>query len=136
MSEIVLVESQVAETVEVVIEQAVLTSDESSQVIETQDETIIITHEPSVEVLVVAEQGPAGPPGIPEEEMPYSKRTDFVSDSLIYRGEATPGSEESAPAWRIRRLTISADDDVTEEWADGNANFDNAWADRLTLNYR
>lgn len=136
MSEIVLVESQVAETVETVIEQTVLTSDESSQVIETQDETVIVTHEPSVEVLVSVEQGPAGPPGIPEEEMPYSKRTDFASESLIYRGEAAPGSEESSPVWRIRRLTISVDDDVTEEWADGDANFDNVWADRIALNYR
>lgn len=136
MSEIVLVESQIVETVESVIEQTVLTSNESSQVIETQDETVIITQEPQIEVLVVAEQGPAGPPGIPEEEMPYSKRTDFVSDSLIYRGEAAPGTLESAAGWRIRRLTLSGDDDVTEEWADGNANFDNVWADRAILGYQ
>jgi hypothetical protein len=73
----------------------------------------------------------------PEDVMPpvYATRTDFVSSSLAYVGEAVPGTLDSAPAWRIKRLTIAADDDVTTEWADGNANFDNAWADRLTLSY-
>lgn len=134
---VITVESTGApETVEFVVDQVVLAYEESSQVIETQDETVVVTNEPTVEVLMVAEQGPPGPAGVAEEEMAYSKRTDFSNSAVIYRGEALPGSDETASVWRIRRLTLSADDDVTEEWADGNANFDNVWADRLTLTYR
>lgn len=70
-----------------------------------------------------------------EEEMAYAKRTDFVADDLIYRGEAAPGTPEASPRWRIRRLTIGVDGDVTEEWAAGNAEFTQVWADHLTLTY-
>lgn len=73
--------------------------------------------------------------GISEEDMAYAKRTDFVSATLIYRAEALPGTLESAASWRIQRLTIASDDDVASQWADGNANFDNVWADRATLSY-
>lgn len=65
----------------------------------------------------------------------YSKRVDFVSDNLLYKGEANAGSLESANVWRIRRIEIGVDGDVTETFADGNSNFDNAWTDRLTKVY-
>jgi hypothetical protein len=65
-----------------------------------------------------------------EEDMQYASRVDFVSDLLIYRGEALPGTLDGASTWRIRRLVIGLDDDVTTEYADGNSNFDNVWADR------
>jgi len=76
---------------------------------------------------------------ISDDDVPYSKEVDFVSDSLIYRGEAQPGTATSDPYWRIRRMTFTIDangnEDYKEEWADGNANFDNVWDDRLSLNY-
>lgn len=72
---------------------------------------------------------------IPEEEQVYAKRTDFVNDNLIYRGEAAVGTLDSQSAWRIRRLTIASDDDVTEEWANGNANFSNVWDNRASYSY-
>ena len=86
--------------------------------------------------VVMGLMGPRGFPGVSEDEKVYSKRTDFITDELLYRGEAAPGSIESDPVWRIRKIAISLDGDVSEEWADGNANFDNVWADRLTLIYR
>ena len=86
--------------------------------------------------VVMGLMGPRGFPGASEDEKVYSKRTDFITDELLYRGEAAPGSIESDPVWRIRKIAISLDGDVSEEWADGNANFDNVWADRLTLIYR
>ena len=68
--------------------------------------------------------------------MAYAKRVDFSADGLtIYKGEAAVGSAESAAAWRIRKLTLNAESDVTEVWADGDANFDNVWDDRLTIIY-
>lgn len=80
-------------------------------------------------------QGVQGLPGINEADMAYARRTDFVSDTLIYKGEAAPGSSDIAFAWRIHRLVIAADGDVTETWANGNDSFTNAWADRLMLGY-
>ena len=65
----------------------------------------------------------------------FAKRTDIVNDNLIYKGEAYVGSSSANPVWRIRRLTISNDGDVIEEWADGNDNFDNIWNDRTGLTY-
>lgn len=70
-----------------------------------------------------------------EEAIMYARRIDFITDNLIYRGEAKPGSSDDSPVWRIYRIVISADGDVSESWANGNANFDKAWTDRLTLNY-
>jgi hypothetical protein len=71
-----------------------------------------------------------------EENMTYTKRVDFITDELLYRGEAVPGTATSSPSWRVRRITISAvDGDVTEEWASGNANFDKVWDDHLTFIY-
>ena len=74
---------------------------------------------------------------VEDANVPYAKRVDFIGDTLIYRAEAVVGSLENAAAWRIRRLTIdvNSDDDIKEEWANGNATFDKIWNDRLTLDY-
>lgn len=72
---------------------------------------------------------------VSEEDMLYSKRVDFVTDSVLYKGEALVGSSESSPIWRIRRVTIASDNDVEEVWAAGNANFDKVWTNRAALSY-
>lgn len=89
----------------------------------------------SVPEIMHTAQGTQGPPGVSsEEETVYAKRVDMVGDALIYRGEAAVGAAESAPVWRIRRITLTGDD-MTEEWAGGTAAFDKAWTDRATLGY-
>ena len=93
---------------------------------------VALPSQPSV--LEVGLIGPQGPAGTNEDDMPYAKRVDFVGDTLLYRGEAVPGAAESAPAWRIQRLTFVGDD-VTYEWASGSAAFDKVWADRAALSY-
>ena len=70
-----------------------------------------------------------------EETEVYSKRTDFVGTTTIYKAEAAPGTLESAALWRIRKLILAADDDVTELWAAGSAAFDKIWTNRDTYNY-
>ena len=83
-------------------------------------------------------QGIQGPPGVSapsEEEMTYSKRIDFISDNVLYRGEAAVGSSENSAAWRIRKVVISADGDVSETWATGTAAFDKTWNLRASYNY-
>lgn len=72
--------------------------------------------------------------GVSEEDMVYSKRIDFVGD-IIYRAEAVPGSSESAGVWRIRKIFVATDGDVTETWASGNALFDKVWTNRLSYVY-
>lgn len=70
-----------------------------------------------------------------ESDVPYAVRTDIASDTVSYRGEAAPGASEASAVWRIRRFTIATDGDVTEQWADGDARFDNAWSGRAGLSY-
>lgn len=69
-----------------------------------------------------------------EEDTMYAKQIDFVGETVIYKGEAVPGSLTSASVWRVRKLTLTGDD-VAETWADGNANFDNVWDNRISLTY-
>lgn len=70
------------------------------------------------------------------EKQMLASQVDFTNnETIIYRGEALPGTALSAGSWRIRRLTISPDNDVSTQWADGNDQFDNIWDDRLTLSY-
>lgn len=64
-----------------------------------------------------------------------SRRTDFVGESLLYRGDAAPGANEGSPVWRIKRIEFGADGDITEKWAGGNADFTNAWSARASLEY-
>lgn len=70
-----------------------------------------------------------------EAEMAYARRTDFVGDTIVYKGDAIPGTLDNSAAWRIRKLTINDEGDVTEEWANGNANYVNKWSDRATYQY-
>jgi hypothetical protein len=70
-----------------------------------------------------------------DEEMPYAKRIDFITDDLLYKGEAVVGSLENLPVWRIRKLAIGEDSDVTETWANGDSLYNKVWSDRLTLTY-
>jgi hypothetical protein len=103
-----------------------------------ESECFVLVVEPaqSPGVLVaVAQQGPAGPAGVSEEDQVYSKRLDVVSDLLMYKGEAAVGSTESAPVWRIRRITFAPEGDVTEQWAGGSAAFDKVWNDRASEVY-
>lgn len=76
--------------------------------------------------------GPAGPAG--GESVPYAMRVDEVSGGVTYIGEADPGEAGSDASWRIKRLTETGPD-IVIAWADGNANFDNVWDDRLGLTY-
>lgn len=65
----------------------------------------------------------------------YARRIDVVSETVMYKADALPGTADSAAAWRIARITTNAEGDVTEHWAGGTANFDQVWDDRLSLSY-
>lgn len=122
-------------------ETTVTVEEQSTIVQESPNESIVVQESTVVQVVSAGITGPTGPQGPSggEEEMTYAKRTDFVDQTavpqIIYRGEAAVGSAESASVWRIRRLTIAADDDVKEEWADGVDTFSKVWNDRATYAY-
>lgn len=64
----------------------------------------------------------------------YTKRIDIVSDTVIYRGEALPGAADTAPVWRISKITITGNT-YSIQWADGDGLLNNIWNNHLTLNY-
>lgn len=146
-------------TVEVITEvvtEVVVDSVVTASVIETTAPEIVVETNPVVEVIevslpdiiveastvteVITDEGRQGPPGVSEEDMAYAKRLDMVSESVMYKAEAAPGSANSSPAWRIRKITITSDPsgtmvDVEEQWAGGTATFNKVWDDRLTYEY-
>ncbi len=63
-----------------------------------------------------------------------NKEVDFVGDTVIYIGEATPGTGTGSALWRVKRVTFTGDDSETL-WADGDANFDNTWTGRAGFTY-
>lgn len=71
----------------------------------------------------------------PEADPMLSERVDFVSDTLLYRGWAQPGTSDSASAWRIQKIELAPDGDVVKKWAAGTAAFEHAWTGRLGLVY-
>lgn len=54
--------------------------------------------------------------------------------STTYIGKAVVGSSESSAVWRIKRL-VETGPDMAITFADGDANFNNIWNDRLTITY-
>lgn len=62
-------------------------------------------------------------------------RFDGEDSTYFYVGDAPEGTSDSSPVWRIYRLTNSGTNSLIKEWADGNSQYDNVWADRTTLNY-
>lgn len=91
---------------------------------------------PEIIEIEVGIPGPPGPPGLPAgEAMPFAKRVDTVDDETIYKGEAAPGSAEADPVWRISRISLIAED-ITEQWANGSAEFISAWTERASLDYQ
>ena len=114
----------------------VLLVDTSTNVVVRADTSNVVAYvQETPPPILVGIQGPQGPPGASaEDEIMYSKRIDFISDNELYKGEAPVGSSTASSSWRIRHITIM-NSDITEEWAEGTANFDKRWSDRLSYSY-
>jgi hypothetical protein len=114
-------------------------------VVNSPNETVIVTDEQSADVIT---SGAQGPPGVADEDMTRAVRTDEVLDSpsqnktTIYIGQAQVGVLDSEAAWRIKRVILddtSPGTDTVTEWAEngGVATADEifVWDDHLTYNY-
>lgn len=121
------IESLIGESVEIITETV-----RGAEAIEHMEAEVIIDQLTQVEIITVGIQGPPGAGG---DDTPLAKRTDFISDALLYRGEAVIGAQDAQPLWRIRRISIVDGAQMTEEWAGGSADFNKAWADRAGLTY-
>lgn len=87
-----------------------------------------------VENLVFGPQGSQGPASVERLTTGQLMVLYAISGSIIYVGEAAPGTSENDPYWRIFRFDSTS---TTGElkFADGNSNFDNVFADHASLSY-
>jgi len=95
----------------------------------------VMTYSAALNKLVFTMPQSGGSGTITDEEMPYAKRIDFITDNELYKAEAAVGSSESSPVWRIRKVIIAGDNDVSETWANGTSAYDKIWANRLSYSY-
>ena len=95
----------------------------------------VMTYSAALNKLVFTMPQSGGSGTITDEEMPYAKRIDFITDNELYKAEAAVGSSESSPVWRIRKVIIARDNDVSETWANGTSAYDKIWANRLSYSY-
>jgi len=110
----------------------VTATEETVQVTEVTDSTVVTDVQEIIQPQVAEVQVQI----VEDSNVPYAKRTDFITGTDdIYRGDAAVGSAESAAVWRIRKLEINAEGDVTELWAAGTASFDKIWDDRASEAY-
>lgn len=143
---LVSIENELLEKVLIETPVTVLITEDPVSTLITTDTNTFVVETTAATTIVVSQgmlgpsgpQGPVGPPGpqgISEEDKVYSKRTDFADATTIYKAEAAPGTPEASALWRIRKLIIASDDDVTELWAGGTASFDKQWILRTTYTY-
>lgn len=65
------------------------------------------------------------------------KKSEVVSDTVVYRGEAAVGSAESSAVWRVRKITITYGSQTTvfSSWANGDDGFTHSWTNRASYTY-
>ena len=68
-----------------------------------------------------------------ELEVQYNKLID-QEGTFYYIGEALPGTNTDQSKWRIKRIE-EVGNDYNILWADGTAEFDKIWDDRVTFTY-
>ena len=61
-------------------------------------------------------------------------RLDVVSSTVTYVGTAIIGSGTGAAVWKIKRLTSTAEGDLTIEYAD-EGKYTQIWDNRAALSY-
>lgn len=66
-------------------------------------------------------------------EMQYNKLIDSEGN-FTYIGEAEPGTPISSPLWRIKRVE-QIGSDYTILWANGSAEFNKTWSERISYSY-
>jgi hypothetical protein len=68
-----------------------------------------------------------------DQDVQLTLRLDAVG-TTTYIGDAIPATATNVALWRIKRM-VETGPDLVILWADGDANFDNVWDDRVGLSY-
>ncbi len=131
--ETLVVSNGVTEYVTQNTEETRLVNKDNVSFISLQSVETVLLESNTTEIVLAGQIGPPGSSS--EDSMPYAVQIDTVGDTIVYKGEAIVGSLTSSPVWRIRKVITDAGDDMSVIWADGNADFDNVWDDRLTIPY-
>jgi hypothetical protein len=134
MSNSVIVEVEEASYVVGGTTSTIITHQPLAEIITLEKETSVVLENMNNTIVVAGLVGPVTTQGDMEQAV-YSTRIDFITDEQLYKGEAAPGTSEAASLWRIRRVDIGVDGDVTEKWASGDANFNKIWSSRLSYSY-
>lgn len=107
--------------------------------LEVVDNALVIQiEEPNYSVRTLGIQGAKGATGIIAEDalLDNDREIDFIDDDNWYVGYAPAGTATSATGWKIVFNSIyNAEGDSTKAWADGSADYDKVWDDRLTYTY-
>ena len=72
--------------------------------------------------------------GVHSEEK-YKTAISYSGAVQLYIGKAIPGSEKSAEAWQIQRLSYSGYNVTDIEFAGESTAFDKAWNNRVEFTY-
>jgi len=67
------------------------------------------------------------------DETPLTTLVDTSGGSVIYIGQAIPGTATSASAWRIQQINTASGVQIT--YAGGLPTFQNVWDNRTSLSY-
>lgn len=70
--------------------------------------------------------------GTPEQ---LQKHAEEIADNVFLVGDAAIGKADADTAWRIRKITIGANDSVTTQYARGSTDFTSAWENRADYEY-
>ncbi|MBF0263494.1 MAG: hypothetical protein HQL97_16845 [Magnetococcales bacterium] len=57
------------------------------------------------------------------------------STQHIYLGYAYPGSGEADSVWMVKRVSLFEDGSMATKFAAGEARFEHAWSDHVSLTY-
>lgn len=127
-------------------------------VIEVQNDALLVEQVAEVDVLTesvevaafevtnevtdLLSEGIQGPPGAPSsgsgDSTVYDQRSELVSEALVYRAEAVPGTDDAEPKWRIRRISIAingAQISASTQYANGSSAFVHQWTQRGSYDY-
>ncbi len=132
---IVVNDVDAADVITQVDEQTVVVQPDDSEVISIEQTTTVIEGDDGgVIISDVGVQGSAA-----ESDVPFATRVDFVGETVIYKGQAQPGTVDATNGWRIQKIDIITGGDGQEDfefrWADGVSDFSKVWDNRLGYSY-
>lgn len=63
-------------------------------------------------------------------------RVEYQGTVLVYVGQASPGSDEDAELWNIKKIFYDGNGNVTKTgFANGNVKYQERWSQRATYTY-